>query len=270
MDGWALHLLGEPVFTVDPAAHDVAQRTALDPESGLVLLSLSSPLGIERMQPAAAEPLLSAWHKGALNLPHPFGAWASVNHIDADLEGLAALLKSGFVGLQIPATEIATPAGIERSAPIMRICELADRPVLVHPGPAQQLNDDTVPGWWPAVVDYPAQMQAAWWAWQATGRGLLPDLRICFAAGAGLAPVHHERFAARGGHPLSIDANMFVDTSSYGPQGLDSLIRVLGIDAIVFGSDRPYAEPTDPDLGAAATHAVRIVNPRRLIAGGRP
>jgi predicted TIM-barrel fold metal-dependent hydrolase len=101
------------------------------------------------------------------------------------------------------------------------------------------------------------------------GRALLPDLRICFAAGAGLAPVHDERFAARAGHPPRVDPEVFVDTSSYGRRGLGSLIQALGIDPIVFGSDRPYAEPTDPLLGAAATHAIRVANPRRLLEGGQ-
>ena len=69
---------------------------------------------------------------------------------------------------------------------------------------------------------------------------------------------------------LLADPDTFVDTSSYGRVGLDSLVRVLGIDALVLGSDRPYAEPTDPGLGAAATHAVRVANPRRLLQGGCP
>jgi hypothetical protein len=63
---------------------------------------------------------------------------------------------------------------------------------------------------------------------------------------------------------------VFVDTSSYGPRGLDAVIRVLGIDNVVFGTDRPYAEPTDPGLGAAATVAIRRTNPHRLLEGGLP
>jgi hypothetical protein len=272
LDGWTLHLPGEQTYEVDPAAHDVALRAALDAGCGRVLLALSSPLGVEELDPDEAAPLLAAWHQGARSLPEPFGAWASVNHVDPDLQQLSYLLKNGFAGLQIPATQLATPGSVERSAEVLRVCERAGRPVLVHPGPVanRRSDDKALPAWWPAVVEYPAQLHAAWWAWHAVGRTLLPDLRICFAAGAGLAPVHDERFAARGGYPLRIDPNTFVDTSSYGRRGLDSLIRVLGIDQIVLGSDRPYAEPTDPGLGAAATHAVRVVNPRRFLEGGRP
>jgi hypothetical protein len=119
------------------------------------------------------------------------------------------------------------------------------------------------------VVDYPSQLQAAWWSWQSVGRQLLPDLRICFAAGAGLGPVHHERFLARGGRPLVSDPGVFVDTSSYSRQGLDSLIRALGIDPIVIGSDRPYGEAAEPDLGDAAALALRHTNPLRLLEGTR-
>jgi hypothetical protein len=61
---------------------------------------------------------------------------------------------------------------------------------------------------------------------------------------------------------------VFVDTSSYGPQGLDALVRTLGIDVIVLGSDRPYAEPLQSLLGEAATQAVRVGNPLRAL--GRP
>jgi len=92
-------------------------------------------------------------------------------------------------------------------------------------------------------------------------------LRLLFAAGAGLAPVHHERHVARGGDRPIIDRDVFVDTSSYGPQALDALVRVLGIDVLALGSDRPYAEPLARLLGDAATHAIRSTNPRRLLAG---
>ena len=38
-------------------------------------------------------------------------------------------------------------------------------------------------------------------------------------------------------------------------------MRVLGIDALVLGSDRPYAEPLHEFLGEAATRAVRVDQP---------
>ena len=47
--------------------------------------------------------------------------------------------------------------------------------------------------------------------------------------------------------------------------GIDALSRVLGIDALVLGSDRPYGEPIREFLGNASTNALRVTNPTRLI-----
>ncbi len=265
--GWTLSTAGEMPFEVHPVDHDPAQRAALDVGTGRVLLSLSAPLGIETLPPHEAQPLLDAWHAGVLDLPAPFEGWASVSATEPDLDGLKGLLTSGFVGLQLPAPAFAHPAAIAAVYPVLRLCEILGRPVLVHPGPVNNLPA-AAPAWWAAVVDYPAQLQAAWWAWHAVGRGLLPDLRVCFVAGAGLAPVHHERHTARGGGRFVVDGACFVDTSSYGRQGIDALTRALGIDVIVLGSDRPYCGPMDTHLDHAARHAVCVDNPHRLLQGG--
>ena len=47
-----------------------------------------------------------------------------------------------------------------------------------------------------------------------------------------------------------------------------STTTLLGVDALVLGSDRPYGEPLEALLGDAASHAVRAVNPRRLLGAG--
>ena len=58
---------------------------------------------------------------------------------------------------------------------------------------------------------------------------------------------------------------MFLEISSYGTRAVDATIRVLGIDALVNGSDRPYADPVRLDLGAAALRALRSTNAERLL-----
>ncbi|MQA60956.1 MAG: amidohydrolase family protein, partial [Actinophytocola sp.] len=180
---------------------------------------------------------------------------------------LAEAFDRGCVGLQLPADSVQSPAGFDHVASLLSLCEARSKPVFIHPGRSSAGIDRTLPTWWVPVVDYVAQMHAAWWAWHAVGRSMFPNLRIGFAAGAGLAPVHHERLVARGGRFSRVDPDVFVDTSSYGPRALDALIRVLGIDPVVLGSDRPYAEPTDPGLGQAATHAIRCANPRHFLEG---
>jgi hypothetical protein len=266
LTGWTLLLEGEPPYEVDPSDHDPERRRALD--EGRIVLGLSSPLGIEDLPPKDGAGLLDAWHDGADGLRPAFDAWAAVSRLEPDLDGLRVRLADGFAGLQIPATWLSAPHAVDALASILEVVAAADRPVFVHPGPvpaAASAADH--PAWWPAVVDYPAQLTAAWWAWYVAGRTALPRLRICFAAGAGLAPVHHERFLARSGRPLVVDRGTFVDTSSYSRQGVDSLIRVLGIDLLVLGSDRPYATPLEVDLGDAARIAIRHTNPRALLEG---
>jgi 6-methylsalicylate decarboxylase len=272
---WTLHTDGEAPYAVDPSAHDADARVAVDHDAGVgtACVSLSAPLGIEQLPRRDAAPLVRAWHRGVDELPDHFRAWASVPAVDPDLEELGGLLEQPrYVGVQLPATQLLTPAAWECAGHVLEAAERAGVPVLVHPGPVPRTSslDRDLPGWWAPVVGYTAQLTAAWWAWRAVnGRTLFPALRVVFAAAAGLAPVHHERHALRGGDPRPIDPQVYVDSSGYGPRALDAVVRVLGIDALVLGSDRPYAAPLAELGGEAATHAIRVANPRRLL-GARP
>ena len=269
LDGWTLHVAGEPPYDLDPADHDLAARAALAAADGFdrVLTSLSSPIGVEWLPPADAEPLLQAYHEDALALPRPFGAWAAASVSRIDPAPLARWLDRGFVGLQLPANALLDAAGYERCDPLLTLLEERGLPLFLHPGPAPDAVRDG-PSWWPALVPYVQQMHAAWFAFRAFGRARHPRLRVCFALLAGLAPLHGERFAARGGGRGEVDPDTFVETSSYGPRAIDATIRALGIDTIVCGSDRPYASPPgDLGLGEAAEHAIRVTNPGRLLMG---
>jgi hypothetical protein len=269
LDGWTLHIAGEAPYDVDPADHDLTARTALAATDGFdrVLTSLSSPIGVEWLPPADAEPLLEAYHEDALALPPPFGAWAAASVARIDAAPLARWLDRGFAGLQLPANALLDAAGYERCGPLLTLLEERGLPVFLHPGPVPGAATDD-PSWWPALVPYVQQMHAAWFAFRAFGRARHPRLRVCFALLAGLAPLHGERFAARGGGRGEVDRDAFVETSSYGPRAIDTTIRALGIDTIVCGSDRPYAPPPgDLGLGEAAEHAIRVANPGRLLMG---
>ncbi|MEU6140567.1 amidohydrolase [Streptomyces sp. NPDC047081] len=268
LDGWTLHLNGEPPYDVDPADHDLAARTRLAAVDGLdlALVSLSSPLGIEYLPPAEAAPLLDAFHDGALALPAPFGVWASPCLSAPDPEAVDRELRRGCVGLQLPATAVVDAGGWERCAPLLDVLTHHDKPLFVHPGPASATPG--APPWWPALVPYVQQLHASWFAFRAHGRPRHPRLRVCFAALAGLAPLHGERLTARGGGRGEIDFDVFYETSSYGTKAADGLVRAVGIDVVVSGSDRPYAPLVVPDLGApAAVHALRTANPARLLNG---
>jgi hypothetical protein len=281
--GWTLELAGEPDYVVDPADHDVGARATQAADDGLdlALVSLSSPLGIETLPPDEAGELLAAYHDGVLALPAPFGGWAAACLTEIDPPALTARLEQGFVGLQLPATALLDAVGYDRVGPLLDVLEAADRPLLIHPGRAGGVGPGTgaeaatmgaaarvaqsAPPWWPAIVPYVQQMHAAWFAFRAYGRPRHPELRVCFAILAGLAPLHGERFAARAGGRSPVDPGVFLEVSSYGTRAVDATIRVLGIDVLVNGSDRPYADPVRLDLGAAATNAVRGANARRLL-----
>ncbi|WP_242613930.1 amidohydrolase family protein [Actinomadura roseirufa] len=275
LDGWKLHLAGEPPYDVDPADHDVAPRDARVRADGLgrALISLSCPLGVEALPPREARPLLDAHHEGTAALPASFGGWAAACLSEIDPPALERALDRGFAGLQLPAAALAGPREMERSAPLLDVLEARDLPLFVHPGPvpgggsAASGSRLAVPGWWAALVPYVQDMHAAWFAFRAFGRARHPRLRVCFAMLAGLAPLHGERAAARGGGRGEVDPDAFVETSSYGPRAVDAAVRALGVDVIVHGSDRPYARPVDAGLGEAARHAFRVANPHRLLLG---
>jgi 6-methylsalicylate decarboxylase len=267
LDGWTLHLAGEAPYDIDPADHDPERRAATAAADGfeLVLTSLSAPLGVEWLPPDQAAPLLDAYHADARALPEPFRAWAAAGLAEIDAARLGRLLDEGFAGLQVPATALLDAAGYDRCAPLLTLLEERGLPLFVHPGPAPAADG---PAWWPALVPYVSQMHAAWYAFRAFGRPRHPRLRVCFALLAGLAPLHGERLAARGGGRGQVDPDAYVETSSYGPRAVDAAIRAIGIDTIVCGSDRPYARaPADFGLGDAAEHAIRAANPRRLLTG---
>jgi len=266
---WTLELAGERDYEVDPRDHDPAERAELARRDGLdlALVSLSSPLGIEFLSPEEAGELIDAYHEGALALPDPFGAWAAACLTDVDAAGLAKELERGFIGLQLPATALLDAAGYENAGPLLEVLEEAGLPLMVHPGPATLAGATTTdqPPWWPAIVIYAQQMHAAWFAFRVHGRPRHPRLRVCFAMLAGLAPLHSERVAARAGDRSVVDHDVFLDVSTYGTRAADATVRVLGIDALVNGSDRPYADPVSLELGPAALHAIRSANAMRLL-----
>jgi predicted TIM-barrel fold metal-dependent hydrolase len=264
--GWLLRLRGEPEAPVDLADHDPDRRAALVRAAGLetALIVPSTPLGIEALPAAEAEPLLDAYHDGVAALPAPFGAWAAVGIADPDPARLSRLLDRGFAGACIAADALDGPASYDRLGPALEALERRSAPLLIHPGPVAAVAASAAPRWWSALTDYVAAMQAAWYAFAVWGRPAHPRLRVCFAMLAGLAPLHRERLLARGGR-AALDPDVFLDVSSYGGRAVDMVLREIGVDQLVFGSDRPVIAPRDLPLGDAVRTALRERNPARLL-----
>jgi hypothetical protein len=105
-------------------------------------------------------------------------------------------------------------------------------------------------------------MSAAWHAWAQWGRPAHRELRVVFAMLAGLAPLHAERLAARGGPAEAVhDPLSAYDTSSYGPRALDAMLRVVGVDRLLYGSDRPVIEPVAVVQGEVAEDRLALGGP---------
>jgi len=264
-EGWTLRLAGEPEGRVDLAGHDPVERAALADADGLacVVVAPSTPLGIEALPAGEAEPLLAAYHEGVAALPAPFRAWASVSLAEPDPTSLAGLLDQGFAGVCVAADALGGPAGYDRLGPVLETLERFDTPLLIHPGPVPA-PPPSAPPWWSALTDYVSTMQTAWYAFSLWGRPAHPRLRVCFAMLAGLAPLHRERLLARGGDNLR-DPGVFLDVSSYGERAIDAVLREIGVDQLVYGSDRPVVAPHSLPLGDAVLAALRERNPSRLL-----
>ncbi len=249
-----LYLAGERPYVIDLASEALDQRAALVELDGLdrALVCLSSPLGIEWLPREQALVLIDAYHEGALSLPEPFGVWAAIALERADAEDVDRALARGCVGLSLPAGALASVDAIASLRPVLARLEAHGAPLLVHPGARMGARASRGVGetsfgdplWWPALTGYVAGMQAAWLAFLAAGRTRHPRLRVVFSMLAGLAPLHAERLASRGGPcPSLADPLVFYETSSYGPSAVRALEDRVGPRQLLYGSDRPVVEP---------------------------
>jgi hypothetical protein len=230
-----LYLADERPYVIDLSGEHPERRAALVWSDGLdrALVCLSSPLGIESLPREQANALIDAYHEGALSLPEPFGVWAAIALDHADPDDIDRALARGCIGLSLPAGALAGVEALSAVSPLLSRLEARGAPLLVHPAPrmgayAHRVGSQTSleePLWWPALTRYVAGMQAAWLAFLVAGRPRHPRLRVVFSMLAGLAPLHAERLASRGGPRLSPpDPLVFYETSSYGP----ATARVLG------------------------------------------
>jgi len=275
-EGWTFRVGGEPDSILSFDATNVALRSVELRRGNFdrALVALSTALGIETLPGEEALPLLEAHHLGLEALPADFDGWGAVQLEAPDPAEVDAVIARGCVGLSLPAGALATPDALRRVAPLLARLEAHDAPLFVHPGPVVHPGPDragaSLPPWWPALTDYVAQMQAAWFAFLHAGRRAHPRLRVLFAMLAGGAPLQLERFAARGGtEPAAPDPLVFYDTSSYGPRMLEAMIGAVGVEQLVYGSDRPVVDAGAPSPDAALGRALRSTNPQRLLAPGR-
>ena len=112
-------------------------------------------------------------------------------------------------------------------------------------------------------------MSAAWHAFATWGAPAPPAAadRLRDARRRRAAARRAARRARRAGGAIH-DPLAWFDVSSYGPLALDAMIRAIGIDRLLYGSDRPVAAPPAPERSATPSqHALTRHQPR---VGARP
>jgi 6-methylsalicylate decarboxylase len=254
-------VLGEGEWEVDAAEYGPARCLADLERDGIDLAVVSCPptLGIELLPGEEAEPLLEAYHAGALE---------AVAASEGRLRAFAMERpRDGFVGASLGAPSLLE---LDRLAPVLDDLERSGKVLFVHPGPSEAPS--LAPPWWTAVVGYTAQMQAAYVSWLATGIDRWPELRVVFAILAGGAPIQLERLRSRGFDVRrALGAKLYLDTASYGRHALELCLASYGGRALVFGSDAPVidAGPTLEAIrgfGQAVTEAICNDNPTELLS----
>ena len=179
---WQLVTDGEPAVR-DPAPRPRGRAAHRAGPPGRDRPGLRQPLRPARDRVPAARrgrrALIDAWHDGrARRCRSTSRAWASVRRSSPTSTRWPACWpgRSSACSCRRPPCS-PRPRG-SALATVLRVAELSDKPVFVHPGPTPAPRR-ACPRWWAAVVDYVAQLQAAWWAWHASAAApLFPRLRL--------------------------------------------------------------------------------------------
>lgn len=261
--GSVLEVPGEGASEVDVGAHDLHARLELMDAHGIdvAVVSLAPTLGAAGLEADEAAALVTAYERGILELATASGGRIVPLAAGAHVEGFAGAC-------------IAAPAllELERHASWLDELERSGAFLFVHPGPGRR--QEGAPAWWPAVVEYTAQMQAAYAMWLAAGAERWPSLRVVFAILAGGGPFQLERLQSRGVSARdSLHENVFFETASYGRRALELSMSTFGVGQLLFGSDTPVLDAA-PGLdavrgfGEAVTDALCRQNPARLLARG--
>ena len=247
-----LHSADEHPYLIELEGESPDRRAGLVRRDGLdlALIAISSPTGIEALPREEALELIEAFLLGGSRLGEEFGVWGPLPLDGPEPSDVDRLLERGCTGLSLAAPALGSYDALYQFGPVLE--RVADRgvPLLIHPGraprqPACGLSLSE-PLWWRALTDYVSQMQAAWLTFASLGRREHPRLRIVFPMLAGGAPLLSERLTARGGPSIELrDSLTYYDCSSYGLSAVSAMAARVGLEQLVYGSDRPVVEPVD-------------------------
>ena len=252
-------LLPEGTYEVDLGDHLLERRLSQLDTAGIdvAVVSLQPTLGLQTLVAEERTLLEQVWEDGVLEL-----AAASEGRI---VPLAASRPREGFAGVSVGAD---TFDNLDALGPVLDAMRGSGF-LFVHPVAGTPVPE--APAWWPALVDYTAQMQRAYFAWLASGQSRWPDVSIVFAILAGGAPIQLERLASRGVDVRSVlYPNVFFDTSSYGRRALEVCVETFGVEQLVHGSDAPVIDPGTTlrairGFGESVERLVTLDNPNRLL-----
>ena len=204
-----------------------------------------------------------------------------LQHVDSACRELERSMAAGHVGVHIGnhvgSKDLGTDA--ELVAFLQCAAEL-DAPVLVHPWDMDPLAgrlDQFMMGW---TVGMPLETHLSITSMVLGGAfdRLPTSLRLCFAHGGGAFPyllgrlenAWHERVIAKGKaeHPPSHYLERFsVDSAVFDARALDLLVKTMGADRVMLGSDYPFPLG-EQEIGALVRAAPFSEPDRAKIAGG--
>jgi 6-methylsalicylate decarboxylase len=260
LQGRTLALAGSPTWELDVESHDLDTRLEIMDRLELdrAIVSLQPTLGIDQLPSDEALELIETWETGVLELAAAAGG---------RIVPLAAREPAaGFAGVCVRGADL---LDLDALAPRLDALAQSGRFLFVHPGAAA--TPVGAPSWWTAIVDYTAEMQAAYIAWLAAGAARWPELDVVFAILAGGAPIQLERMAARGVDERSaMLPHIWFDTATYGRRALDLAMSTYGVEPMLFGSDLPVVDAAPVldairSFGEAVTDAVLSANPDKLL-----
>lgn len=167
--------------------------------------------------------------------------------------------KIGLAGIQIGTNVNQKNLGEAEFFDFFKACEDTGMAVFVHPWDMMGEND-MQKYWLPWLVGMPAEVSRAICSLIFSGTlEKCPSLRICFAHGGGAFPatlgridhgfnVRPDLCAVDNPHsPRKYLSRMYFDSLVHEPAKLDFLIKLVGADQVMLGSDYPFplgeAEP---------------------------
>jgi 6-methylsalicylate decarboxylase len=260
LDGTVL-ALAEGTFEVDLAAQDAETRmAALDREGfDVAVLSLQPTLGIWALPEPERDELTEIWESGALE-------------VSAASRGRFAVLACGhaspaFAGAVLPAESM---RDVDALSALLDGLSVSGGFLFVHPSSGKATPG--APDWWAQIVDYTAEMQAAYLTWLSYAQVRFPAVNVVFCILAGGGPFQLERLASRGVDVRSgLHHNVFFDTASYGRRAIELCIETFGVHQLVYGSDMPVIDPGPTrraidGFGESVVQLITADNPSRLLS----